>query len=147
MLNSVSDVTTLMAIQMSSAASALTNEGLEAAANSAMTELGYSFPVVDASKSMWVIKRAIRHACFILLTASAQKFKYKQVNLQQRFDHYQTLVNMMDKEYEDALASDTHIFASVSAYKLFGTAVGSGFIYDSTGNDLTYLARYINTGE
>jgi hypothetical protein len=142
------DVVDLITIQMSTTASALSPEGLESAVESAMSELGWSFPVTDNNKCWWVAKRAIRHACFILWVASAQKFKYKQVNLQQRFEHYEKLLKVMDTEFTTALATDTNIFANVESYKMFGTAVGAGFRYDFIGRDITYedLTRYINLG-
>jgi hypothetical protein len=148
MLTSVDDVVDLVTIQMSSAASALTVDGLEAACGNAMAELGWVYPVADPTKCLWIVKRAIRHACFILWTASAQKFKYKQVNLQQRFEHYEKLLKNMDSEYEKALSSNTNIFSSTESYKMFGTAINAGFVYDGLGRDLTYsdLIKYINTG-
>jgi hypothetical protein len=148
MLASIDDVIEIMSIQLSTAVSALSSEGLEAAANSAVAELGWSLPVSEEKKCYWLVKRATRHACYILWTASAQKFKYKQVNLQQRFEHYEKLIKHMDTEFENAFTSDSALFANVEAYKLFGTAVGAGFKYDFMGNDVTYtdLVRFINVG-
>ena len=148
MFANVDDVIEITSIQLSTAVSTLSTDGLDAAANFAISELGWSFPVTDEKKCFWLVRRATRHACYILWIASAQKFKYKQVNLQQRFDHYEKLIKHMDTEFEEALASDATFFTSVDSYRLFGTVVGAGFVYDSIGNDLTYdsLAKYINTG-
>lgn len=149
MYSSADDVIDIVTIQMSTSASALTSEGLEFAVDTAMSELGWSFPVTEAAKIFWLTKRALRHACYILWIASAQKFKYKQVNLNQRFEHYEKLLKQMDLEYENALSSSSSVFASVDQYKLFGTAINAGFVYDYTGRDLTYsdLVNYINTGD
>jgi hypothetical protein len=149
MFTSVDDVIELLIIQMSTSASALSTEGQESAVNTAMAELGWSFPVSDKDKCLWIAKRSLRHACYILWVASAQKFKYKQVNLQNRFEHYEKLLKNMDAEYETALSSQSNVFASVESYKLFGTALNAGFVYDYMGRDLTYsdLVNYINTGE
>ena len=147
MLSTVEDAIYLLTIQMSTAATALTNEGMESAVDTATKELGFSIPLNDPSKEMWLIKRAVRHACYILWVASAQKFKYKQVNLNQRFEHYEKLLKQMDTEYEKALAEDSSVFSSVESYKQFGTAVNAGFRYDGLGNDITYsdLELYINS--
>lgn len=147
MFASVDDVVELVTIQMSTAASALSTEGMESAVESAMLELNWSYPVTENNKCFWISKRAVRHACFILWVASAQKFKYKQVNLQQRFEHYEKLIKNMDAEFELALSNDIALFANVASYKMFGTAVGAGFRYDFIGRDITYedLVRYINS--
>lgn len=151
MLNSMTEATDLLAILMSTAASALSPEGLESAVTSAMTELGWTtFPVTDEKKCYWIMERAKRHASFILLIASAQKFKYKQVNLQQRFEHYEKLIKLLDAAYEKALADDTTTFSNVAAYKMFGTVIGPGFVYDGIGQDITYetdISIYLSTGE
>lgn len=143
------DAIVALQIHMTAAATILSNDGIEAAVDDAMTELGWSFPVTDARKCSWIIKRAARHASFILWLAAAQKFKYKQVNLQQRFEHYDKVIKTLDTEYEMALANNPDLFANVEAYKLFGTSVGAGFKYDGIGRDITYedLQRYIATGE
>jgi hypothetical protein len=144
----VDDVVELVTIQMSTTATALSTEGLESAVGIAMIELGWSFPVTDGMKCLWITKRSVRHASFILWVASAQKFKYKQVNLQQRFEHYEKLIKNMDAEFDLAISSNTNVFANVESYKMFGTAVGAGFSYDFLGRDITYedLTRYINSG-
>lgn len=149
MFSSSSDIIELVTTQMSTTASILSNDGMEAAVDTALQELGWVYPITDPSKCLWTVKRAIRHCCFILWVASAQKFKYKQVNLQQRFDHYEKLIKFMDSEYEIAVSEDISTFANVDAYQLFGTAVGPGFRYDVLGKDITYtdLTRFINTGE
>ena len=143
------DIVALVQIQLSSSASLLTSDGLTAAADSAATELGWSYPQTDPTRIYWLTKRATRHACYILYVASAQSFKYKQVNLQHRFDHYDKLIKTMDSEWEIALSSQPTIFSSVDSYKQFGTALNAGFVYDGLGQDITYddLVNYINTGE
>jgi hypothetical protein len=149
MLVGKDEAISVLSISMSTAASALTSDGLSAAVDAATSELNWSFPISDSKKCLWLIKRATRHACFILWLASAQKFKYKQVNLQHRFDHYEKLIKYMDTEYEIALTSESTMFANVEPYKLFGTVVGAGFHYDSIGNDITsaYFLRYLNLGQ
>lgn len=149
MLTTVDDVVDLVKIQLSTVASTLSTEGLEASVNKALAELGWALPVDNAEKEMWLVLRSVRHSCYILWIASAQKFKYKQVNLQNRFEHYEKLIKQMDAEFSDALSANVALFSTIDLYKLFGTAVNAGFVYDSIGNDLTYtdLANYINTGD
>lgn len=141
------DIIALVKIQMASSV-VLTDDGFGAAVDSAATELGWTLPEEDPTRLLWIVKRSVRYACYILWVASAQKFKYKQVNLQQRFEHYKLLIENMDTEYETALANNTKLFANVETYKMFGTAVGAGFNYDFMGRDITYedLTRYIDVG-
>ena len=143
------DIVVAVEVLLSTSSTILASEGYESAVNSALSELGWSLPNTNPTQIQWITKRSLRHACFILWVASAQKFKYKLINLQQRFDHYKILVESMDKEYETALAEQTDIFAGVDSYKLFGTAINVGFRYDYIGRDITYedLERYINIGE
>lgn len=134
------DMITLVEIQLSTSAPLLSTEGLISAIVMATTELGWSLPETDPVRIYWITKRALRHSCYILYVASAQAFKYKQVNLQNRFEHYSKLIENMDKEWEAALTSQPTVFSGNSAdnYKQFGTAIDSGFVYGSLGEDLTY---------
>ena len=88
-----------------------------------------------------MIKRGTRHAIEILRIASANKFKYKQVNLQHRFEHFQKLIEEYDAEFLAAVAENAALFAGVSNYQLFGTVIAAGFRYDVDGFDLTYDDR------
>ena len=142
------EIVLLMQTQLSSSSSLLSIIGLTDAADSAATELGWPYPQTDPTRIYWLTKRAVRHACYILYIASAQAFKYKQVNLQHRFDHYDKLIKTMDNEWEIALSSQPTIFSSTDSYKQFGTALNAGFVYDGIGRDITYddLVNYINIG-
>lgn len=144
---SSADIVALVQIQMATT-TLLTSDGFTAAVNSAVSELGWTLPETNSTRIWWITKRAVRYACYILWVASAQNFKYKQVNLQHRFDHYDKLIKQMDNEFAEALTSQPALFASVDTYKMFGTLVGPGFVYDSMGQDITYtdLENYINTG-
>jgi hypothetical protein len=146
MLSTNDEVIEIVILQMSTAADALSSDGMNSAVDTALAELKWTLPISDSVKSFWLIKRSVRHACFILWVASAQKFKYKQVNLNQRFEHYEKLIAMMDKEFEVAMTNDTALFAGVEPYKLFGMAISAGFIYDGIGQDLTYsdMTRFLS---
>lgn len=144
-LTDSADLIEAIQVQLSSSSTLLTDPGYEAVAESTIQELGWSFPITTDLKIYWAIKRGVRHALFILWVASAQKFKFKQVNLQHRFDHYGTLLREMDKEFEKAMESNPAVFSGVDTYKMFGTKLDAGFAYDGMGRDVThYKDNYVN---
>lgn len=105
----------------------------------AARENGWAFPVTGDFKIYWQKQRAIRHIFFHLLSESTYKFKYKQVNLNQRFDHLFALIKEMDLKYEQALEERPDEFAGVDDYELFGHKIDAGFAYEpQTGRDFTY---------
>jgi len=111
----------------------------ENAADDASRETGWSFPVTGDFKIYWVKQRIKRHLFFYLYTESAHKFKYKQINLQHRFDHYDKMIAKMDVVYAAAIEERPDLFAGVSISHLFGTKIDAGFHYQSgTGRDTTY---------
>ncbi|MCE5226091.1 MAG: hypothetical protein LLG05_09580 [Porphyromonadaceae bacterium] len=139
------DLTEYVKVQLSSLSTLITDTGYELVCEQAIQELGWSYPVTNPTKLLWLIKRATRYALNILLIASANKFKYKLVNLQHRFDHFKSLIDTMDKEFETALSSDVALFAGVETFRMFGTKVDAGFSYDANGKDITYqLDKYVN---
>lgn len=135
---SADDLTDVIKIQMSSSSTLITADGWEQVAEMTMNELGWDYPVSNPTQMFWAVTRGVRHACFILMIAAAHKFKYKQANINQRFDHYKELIAELDKKFEAGIESDPTIFANVEAYKLFGTKIDAGFKYNSLGEDLTY---------
>lgn len=150
-INSADDLTDYIKIQLSNLATLIADpDGYELVCDQAIQELGWSYPVTNPTKLLWIVKRATRHALYVLLIASANKFKYKLVNLQHRFEHFQKMIEMMDKEFAEAMASNPALFAEVgtadeNAFRTFGTKIDAGFAYDSLGNDLTYdVSKYIN---
>jgi len=144
-LTDSADLIEAIQVQLSSSSSLVTEDGYDAVADSVSQELGWAYPIIDDTKIYWAIKRGVRHALFILWVASAQKFKFKQVNLQHRFDHYGTLLREMDKEFEKAMETNPAVFAGVSTYKMFGTRLDAGFAYDGMGRDVThYKDNYVN---
>ena len=103
-------------------------------------ETGFSLPTDDSFQIMWLKERTKRHLFFYLMSESAHKFKVDQINLQHRFQHYDKLVDKMDKAFEEALEANPEKFAGADAWDLFGSKVDAGFSYDDqTGIDLTYL--------
>ena len=108
----------------------------EKAVEQALRELKWDFPV-EGTKAYWVIERTKRHVYWIFLSTSADKFRYKEIFLQHRFDQYYKLVQMMDKQFQDALENDTDTFDS-NVYSSLIDYISTGFIYDDFGNDHTY---------
>ena len=116
----------------------LVNEDYENAADDAINEFESSWPVSDQLSIYWVKKRAKRHLFFYLLTESAHKFKFEQINLQHRFDHYSKLIELEDKQFETFIEERPDLFAGVDSFKMFGTKVDAGFAYTEYGTDITY---------
>lgn len=120
----------------------LVDNDYENAADDASRETGWSFPVSGNFKEYWIKQRMKRHLFFYLYTESAHKFKYKQINLQHRFDHYHTMLfgkDGMDTKFVEAMEERPDLFAGVSISHLFGTKVDAGFQYQpQTGRDTTY---------
>lgn len=116
----------------------LDSEDYTQAVDDAEEELGWDLPQTDSKRLVWLKKRSMRHLFFSLMTESAHKFKFEQVNLNQRFDHYSKSIKEMDKEFKEAREEDPALFAGVSTYKMFGTKVDAGFSSDDLGRDTTY---------
>jgi hypothetical protein len=137
-LNSYDDLVDLLKIQLSSLADLITADGYELVCNTASQELGWSYPVTTPDRLFWMVKRGTRHAMNVLRIASANKFKYKTVNLQNRFEHFQKIIEDMDKEFEAAMVTNVALFAGVDTYRMFGTKIDAGFTYGIDGRDATY---------
>jgi len=109
------------------------------ACNDAARETGFSFPTSSDFQVQWLKERSKRHLFFYLLTESAHKFKYEQINLQHRFDHYRKIVRDMDWRYDKAKDEFYLEFAGATAINVFGTKIDAGFQYDAvTGRETTY---------
>jgi len=113
------------------------------AANDAIRETGWSFPLTSGFKELWAKQRAKRHMFFYLLSESAHKFKYEQINLQHRFDHYNILIANMDKAFKNVMEERPEEFLEslgiTDTVALMGTKVDAGFSYSPAGEDTTYL--------
>lgn len=116
----------------------LVNEDYENAADDAAAEFETEYPVSGSLIEFWIKRRAKRHLFYYLLSESAHKFKFEQINLQHRFDHYSKLVQTEDEQFAVFMEERPDLFAGVESYKMFGTKVDAGFAYDETGRDITY---------
>jgi len=109
------------------------------ACNDAARETDWAFPVTTNFKVHWMKERAKRALFFYLYSESAHKFKYEQINLQHRFDHYDKILKKMDEDFAVAIEANPDQFANAEPYELFGTKADAGFQYDPiTGKDTTY---------
>lgn len=128
----------VLQIELKSLASKLDSNDYDQALNNAQRDTGWTCPVTIAFQIQWLKERAKRWLFFFLLSESAHKFKFEQINLQQRFEHYKELIKYMDEQFEAAKEENIAEFAGAQAYEMFGTKIEAGFQYDDIGNDLTY---------
>jgi|GEM_PF-950507 len=109
------------------------------AITAAERDTGWDLPQTADLKITWLLSRAKRHLFAFLMTESAAKFKFEDINLQQRFEHYRLMIQDMDKEFKEAQEEYAFEFAGVSAYQIAGTKIDSGFSYEAqTGRETTY---------
>jgi hypothetical protein len=109
------------------------------ACDDASRDTGFSFPVTTSFKIYWMKQRAKRHLFFYLQSESAHKFKFEQINLQHRFEHYSKIIKDMDLAFEEAKKSNPAEFAGIDTFKQFGTVAGTGFAYEPlTGRNITH---------
>ncbi|RLI01786.1 hypothetical protein DRO30_03600, partial [Candidatus Bathyarchaeota archaeon] len=79
-----SELITLLEEEIKGLSSYLISSDYSNACDDASKETGWSFPVSGDFKIFWIKQRAKRHLFFYLLTESAHKFKFEQINLQHR---------------------------------------------------------------
>jgi hypothetical protein len=116
-------------LSLGSSTRLLSEEAKEFAAQQAMSELNFSYPVTKPFEQLWAIERGKRHAIDILRVEAAHRFKYKQLSLNHRFNHYNELLRVMDEKFEEALPE------LAGGMRTF--YIESGFVYDIYGNDVT----------
>jgi len=116
----------------------LEDEDYASAIEDACRETGWTLPTTSDFKTQWIIKRTKRHLFEYLQTEQAYKFKFEQINLQNRFEHLSKLIERFDREFRQAMLENIQEFSGVDVNKIFGTYVHAGFSYDSVGTDTTY---------
>jgi len=99
-------------------------------------ELGVSFPLTNATLCYWAVERGKRHSFDIIRASSARKFRYKQIHLNQRFAHYDILIDKMDEQFAYALESNAEL-AGIKGL-LFIHYIKPGFVYDEYGRDISH---------
>lgn len=129
----------LLAEEIKGLSSKFSSDDYTNAVDAAERDTGWSMPVSTDFRIKWMILRAKRHLYSYRRDESADKFKYKQLNLNQRFDNFYKLVENMDKAFEKAQDEYAHEFAGVDSLHLFGTKIDAGFQYvPQTRKDHTY---------
>jgi len=105
----------------------------------AILELKLTFPLNSSTLEYWAVERGKRHAYDIIRSGAAKKFRYKQIHMQQRFEHFNILIEKMDAEYAYALEINAEL-AGIGG-EMFTTYIGPGFVYDIYGNDVTHRMK------
>jgi len=118
--------------ELKSLASKLVSVDFENAVDSAETDTGWTLPQTSNYRIRWMLQRTKRHLYDMLRSESAHKFKVEGINLQQRFDHYNTLITEMDKEWENEQESPMDDVSGVA-----GVKISSSFVYDKVGLDIS----------
>ena len=133
----VDDLVDIVKNLMGASYNVVSDDGFEQAVQQALDELHWTLPCTDSKKGYWIVERSRRHVIYILLVESAHKFRFKEINLHNRFKHYFDLIKMMDAQFAKAIESNPLLF-DCDVYENFGSYITAGFVYDFYGNDHTY---------
>jgi len=128
----------LLKVEVKGLTSYLVDDDYSNAVDDALRDTGWTLPTTVDFKEKWLKDRSKRHLFFYLQSESAHKFKFEQINLQHRFEHYDKLISTMDKAFEKAIEDNPDQFSGVDAFKTFGHQIDAGFAYDGNGQDITY---------
>lgn len=133
------ELTILLQQEMKGLTVSLNGDDYDNAVASAERDTTWSLPQTTNFKVKWLIERSKRHLFFYLLSESASKFRFKNIHLQHRFEHYSKLIDRMDKDFEKAMEDDAFEFAGVSSFEIGGHKIDAGFASQGqTGRDFTY---------
>lgn len=139
-ISNIDDLIEGIQLRMGGNAENVTEDGLNVAAETALSELGWTIPVVHPLKIFWTYHRAVRHSTHILMIESAHKFRYKEIFLQNRFSHYKSLIDDMDKAFERAKDENPDLFMD-SVYIDDATITSSLSYYIPNVSDYDNLGR------
>lgn len=123
----------------------LTEDAQNGAIAQAFDELGWVYPISVSRKAYWLLERCKRHALYAILIVQAERFQYKQIKLQHKFDNYFKLISAADVAFakameEEDVLMDIGMDDEMSALFAKGFFLNpAGFIYDQLGRDLTYV--------
>ena len=101
-------------------------------------ETGFVFPNTNSFQLKWLMNRTKRALFFSLLSENVESFKFKQINLQDKFKNLKQVVDSMDADFEKAQVEYMYEFAKVDAIQAFGHKIDAGFAYDEFGRDVTF---------
>jgi len=109
------------------------------AADDASRDCNWAFPQTSDFRVKWLKERMKRHLFSYLLDQSLYKFKYKNINLGDRFKNLTKRVSDMDTAFEKIQEEYVYEFADVSSFNMFPNQIDSGFATEpQTGRDTTY---------
>jgi hypothetical protein len=131
------DLTILLTEELKNLSSYVEDEDYENAISEAQQETGWTLPVTDNFRMLWLKRRAKRHLIYMLYTEAASKFRVDQISLGDRFKHYGEIINLEDKAFEKAMEDRPDLFCGISATAYFGQQVGTRHTYDELGRDIT----------
>ena len=133
----LTEFTTQVSLEMGDLATKVAAGAFEQVSNKTFNEfLGqWSYPITDDFQSYWFLERGKRHLIYIFLIASAHKFKFKQISLNNRFDHYIQLIRLMDDEFLKAAEDNPMAFPVASGGVLFPMYLANTFNYDFLGRE------------
>ncbi len=140
-INNIYDLMERVQLSLGGSSSLLGEEEVEFSASQSLNELGFKIPIKNPKKILWSIERGKRHCLDILRIQSAHRFKYKQLSLNHRFNHYDALIKDMDERFEKALNTDPDLM-DIPFSGIMGHYISNGFVYDQFGNDVTKQMNY-----
>jgi len=139
------ELTARLAALMGSAWSTLSADAQAAVITQAGEELGWVFPILVSRKAYWMVERCKRHTLYTTLVLQAERFQYKQIKLQQKFDNYFKIISAMDAEFAQAMEEEPALMdisalddATSELLAKGFMANPAGFVYDQIGQDVTY---------
>lgn len=114
---------TRVGVMLGNLSSNMTDDIYSVAESIALDELGWAVPTDDSFQIIWIAKRIRRHAIDIFYVQAAESVTHKSTKLDQKFDHYASMIENMDKEFSNAMEQYMDKFANVDPTKIFGTYV------------------------
>ena len=132
-LNDLDDFTEKVTLELGGLASSVASDAFEWASDKTYGEVQWEYPITDPFKLYWFIERGKRHLINIFLIESAAKFKYKQIHLNQRFDHYFLLLKKMDADFLQAIEDNPEVFPTPSGGGSYPFYIANTFSYDYLG--------------
>lgn len=131
------ELTTLLTAEVKNLSTYLVSADYTNAISEAQQETGWTLPVTDNFRMLWIKRRAKRHLIYMLYVGSASKFRVDQISLGDRFKHYGEIIKLEDAAFEKGMAERPDLFCGVSATNYFGVQAGTGHAYDGLGRDIT----------
>lgn len=140
MFASLDELVEVLKLKFGVTSDSLTDDAYEDAARSAMKELGWALPIAHPLKEFWVVERATRHSIFILMIESARKFRYKQIHLQNRFEHYNKVLTLLDAQFAEAKKENPELFAD--SVFVDSDTLCNWITYIPNAREYNYLGKY-----